>query len=203
MRSGGTIHAWGETSAPFLDDAACASFAKDRRQRFARFAEFLGDRLSSSARAIYARVLDALDQWVIPARLYSPCTLVHGDAHVWNLLYPRDGVDSRIRLIDWASWRVGRGTSDLSYMMAVHWYPERRARLEAPLLERYHAALCTGGVTGYERDQLWTDYRKAVLGGLLIPVWQQSFGFHPSIWWPHLNRLLAAVEDLDCAALLR
>jgi len=35
------------------------------------------------------------------------------------------------------------------YMMAVHWYPERRARLEAPLLERYHAGLCARGVTDY------------------------------------------------------
>ena len=33
-------------------------------------------------------------------------------------------------------------------------------------------------------------------------VWQQSFGIHPSIWWPHLHRVLAAFEDLGCAALL-
>jgi hypothetical protein len=37
----------------------------------------------------------------------------------------------------------------------------------------------------------------------MIPVWQQSYGIHPSIWWPHLNRLLAAVDDLDGAAVLR
>jgi hypothetical protein len=192
----------GRDVGAFLDEAALATIANERRQRYARFAELLGDRLGSPARALYARVLDALDRWVTPAYLYSTCTLVHGDAHVWNLLYPRDGVGSGIRLIDWASWRVGRSISDLSYMMAVHWYPERRARLEAPLLERYHAALCASGVKGYDRDQLWTDYRRAVLGALMIPVWQQSYGLHPSIWWPHLNRLLAAVEDLDCAALL-
>jgi len=49
---------------------------------------------------------------------------------------------------------------------------------------------------------LWEDYRLSVIGHLAIPVWQQSYGLHASIWWPHLHRILAAFEDLDCAALL-
>jgi hypothetical protein len=36
----------------------------------------------------------------------------------------------------------------------------------------------------------------------MIPVWQQSLGIPPAVWWSHLNRLLAAVDDLDCAVLL-
>lgn len=36
-----------------------------------------------------------------PVRLYANYTLCHGDAHVWNLLYPRDcAAASGIRLID-------------------------------------------------------------------------------------------------------
>jgi hypothetical protein len=121
---------------------------------------------------------------------------------VWNLLYPRDGVASSIRLIDWANWRLGRGANDIAYMVAVHWYPERRARLEASLLDCYHAGLCAGGVKGYSREQLQRDYRQAVLVALMIPVWQHSLGIAPAVWWPHFNRLLAAVDDLDCARLL-
>jgi hypothetical protein len=183
----------------YLDDQALAGISVERHQRYARFAEVLGDRLWPAARDLYARLLD---RRITPAYLYENCTVAHGDAHVWNLLYPREGVDGSVRLMDWASWRLGRGVNDIAYMMAVHWYPERRARLEAALLERYHAGLCAGGVKGYSHEQLRYDYRRGVLGALMIPVWQQSLGIPPAVWWSHLNRLLAAVDDLDCAVLL-
>ena len=186
----------------FLDDAAMARMGADYRGRYERFAETLGDRLGSRARGDYARVLNARDRLFTPKRLYATYTLAHGDAHVWNLLYPRDVAASSIHLIDWDAWRIGRGAFDLAYMMAVHWYPERRARLEAPLIERYHAGLLAHGVTDYSLDRLWEDYRLGVIGHLSTPVWQQSYGLHPAIWWPHLHRMLAAFEDLDCAALL-
>jgi hypothetical protein len=80
-------------------------------------------------------------------------------------------------------------------MMAVHWYPERRARLEARLL-------CTDGVTDYSLERLWEDYRLSVIGHLAIPIWQQTPGLPPAIWWSHLHRIIAAFEDLDCATFL-
>ena len=116
----------------YLDDQALTGISVERHQRYARFAEVLGDRLWPAARESYARLLDALDRRITPAYLYENCTVAHGDAHVWNLLYPRAGIDGSVRLMDWASWRLGRGVNDIAYMMAVHWYPERRARLEAP-----------------------------------------------------------------------
>jgi hypothetical protein len=204
-----TFHAfwWGHPSlgrevGTFLDEAAMAKITAEYRGRYERFAETLGDRLWSEARAVYARVFDALGRLYTPGRLYAAYTLAHGDAHVWNLLSPRDGAASGIRLIDWDAWRIGRGAADLAYMMAVHWYPERRARLEARLIERYHAGLLAHGVTAYSLERLWEDYRLSVIGLLSTPVWQQSYGLHPGIWWPHLHRVLAAFEDLGCAALL-
>lgn len=192
----------GRDVGTFLDDQALAAIGVERHQRYARFAELLGDRLWPAARSLYTRLIEALDRLITPAYLYENCTVAHGDAHVWNLLYPRAGIDGSVRLMDWASWRLGRGVNDIAYMMAVHWYPERRARLEASLLERYHAGLCAGGVKGYSYEQLRYDYRRAVLGALMIPVWQQSLGIPPAVWWSHLNRLLAAVDDLDCASIL-
>ena len=173
------------------------------RERYARFASTLDDRLWPAARAIYARVHDARERLSTPVRLYATYTIGHGDAHVWNLLYPREGVTAAgIVLIDWDNWRIGRAAADLAYMMAVHWYPERRARLEARLLERYHAGLCTHGVTDYSLERLWEDYRLSVIGSLAIPIWQQTLGIPPAIWWSHLHRIIAAFEDLDCATLL-
>lgn len=37
---------------------------------------------------------------------------------------------------------------------------------------------------------------------MAVPVWHQTLGFHTSIWWPHLNRIVTAFTDLDCAELL-
>jgi hypothetical protein len=186
----------------FLDSTGVASVADDLRERYARFAQTLGDRLGPTARATYARVLEAWERLHVPARLYANYTLAHGDAHVWNVFYPRDGEATDLRIIDWDAWRVALGAADLAYMMALHWYPERRARLEGPLLERYHVGLLAHGVTGYTLEDLRADYRLSVLGQLMVPVWQQSLGIHPAVWWSHLHRSLAAFEDLDCAALL-
>jgi thiamine kinase-like enzyme len=192
----------GRELGTFLDDAALAKVTVEIRERYARFAETLGDRLGPAARTIYGRALDALEHLYTPARLYATYTLVHGDAHAWNLFYPRDGTAEGIRIIDWDGWRVGRAAGDLAYLMALHWYPERRARLEMPLLARYHAELRARGVTDYSIDRLGQDYRLAVIGQLLIPVWQQAHGIPAAVWWPHLHRICAAFDDLGCAALL-
>ena len=191
----------GRDVGAFLDEEALAKLGAEAHQRYAGFREALGDRLWPAARAIYDRLFEAAERLYTPARLYSSYTIVHGDAHVWNLLYPRaESLD--IFLIDWDAWRVARATVDLAYMMALHWYPARRACLETPLLERYHAGLCAHGVTDYSLDRLWEDYRLAVIGHLTTPIWQQSHELPASIWWPHLNRIMAAFDDLGCAALL-
>jgi hypothetical protein len=48
-------------------------------------------------------------------------------------------------------------TSDLAYMMAVHWYPERRQRLERALLDHYHTVLLENGVRSYNRLDMQDD----------------------------------------------
>jgi hypothetical protein len=86
--------------------------------------------------------------------------------------------------------------------MAVHWYPDRRIRLERPLLDRYHAALTSHGVEGYDRRALDDDYRLSVLWHITTPVWQAAYNIPPVIWWNNLERVLLAVEDLGCRDLL-
>ena len=87
-------------------------------------------------------------------------------------------------------------------MMAVHWYPDRRGRLERPLLDHYHATLLASGVTGYGRSALAEDYRLATLWQMTWPVWQEAYGIPAVIWWNNLERVLMAVDDLGCADLL-
>ena len=167
-------------------------------ERFARFRERLGDRLTPERCDLYLRLLDQAPR--LSARL-SHLTIVHGDAHVWNFLLPRTGAGAAV-LFDWDSWRAGAGSADLAYMIALHWYPERRARLESHLLDHYHAALLANGVKGYSRETLRDDYRRSTLFHILTPVQQAWMNIPPVIWWNHYERIMMAVDDLGCRELI-
>ena len=93
-------------------------------------------------------------------------------------------------------------TDDLANMMAVHWYPDRRRRLEARLLDHYHQALVNVGVRGYSPEALRQDYRLSVVGQLGVPVFQHAARLPAMIWWSHLERILLAFADVGCEELL-
>jgi hypothetical protein len=168
---------------------------------YQRFADHLGDRLSPKQRDLYERFFAGVHRVQARMLTYRNVTLVHGDAHVWNCFVPKDGSDD-LRYFDWDTWRIGLASADLAYMMATHWYPDRRRRYERPLLDHYHAALLAHGVQGYDRAALAEDYRRSVLMQLLMPVLQWSAGIPPWVWWSHLERITAAIDDLDCHPLL-
>jgi hypothetical protein len=183
------------------DEAGTDRILRDLAAHYARFADHLGDRLSAERRELYERFLAATPRLLGRPQRQSSVTLNHGDAHVWNVFLPRDGGDD-LRLFDWDSWRIAAAAHDLAYMMALHWSAERRHRLERPLLDRYHAALLAHGVHGYDRAMLDEDYRRAMLWQMSTPIWQAAFDIPPRVWWPHLERILLAVDDLGCRDLL-
>ena len=184
------------------DIAASDKYQRDLTGHFARFVDQLGDKLSSDRRALYEQYFEVLPDLLAQRRTRRDLTIVHGDAHVWNCFLPRDSSDS-IRLFDWDGWRIGVAAADLAYMMAVHWYPDRRRLFERPLLDRYHATLLAHGVIGYDRGALEDDYRVATLMSLATPVFFVAFGIPPYVWWNHLERIMMAVDDLGCRDLLR
>jgi hypothetical protein len=116
--------------------------------------------------------------------------------------YPRDPARDTTRLLDWGSWRIGVATDDLAYLLALQWYPERRRRLEVPLLRRYHAELVRRGVAGYGWADLWADYRLAVVGGLYTSARCWAERWPTFSWWGFLERGFLAYEDLGCGRLL-
>jgi hypothetical protein len=183
-----------------LSEDEVLSVARGAAERFEQFADFLGDHLSPARRALYERVVACFPApW---SRLSSAkgLTLTHGDAHTWNFMYPR--AEGRTLLIDWQLWHPHIGPRDLAFMMALHWTPERRARLEEKLLRRYHEALLARGVGSYGWEQCVTDYRWAALRNLFIPAWQWAGGVPEQVWRPNLERAVAAFEDLRCAELV-
>ena len=104
--------------------------------------------------------------------------------------------------MDWQNWQAGPPTLDLGTFMVLDWYPERRARLEAALLRRYHDRLLALGVGGYPWETCWRDYRLAAANALFTCAWRWDNGTAARYWWPHLEAALCAFVDLDCAEVL-
>jgi thiamine kinase-like enzyme len=193
----------GASVGVFLNRDSFDHFLAEFPKQFADFADKVGERMTREQRRVYERLMASATR-LIDAR-YHPhrnLTLLHGDAHVWNALYPKDAGTDGVRLIDWDGWRVDTATDDLAYMMAIHWFPERRRRLERECLRGYHAVLVESGVRDYDFDTLWQDYRLSVLWQITTPVWQATHGIGPWIWWYNFERIMAAVDDLDCLEFL-
>lgn len=87
-------------------------------------------------------------------------------------------------------------------MMAMLWYPDRRHRMEPPLLDLYHAALLSHGVSAYDRQALHDDYRLSVLWLITRPIGQAANNIAARVWWNNLERIMLAVDDLGFRDLL-
>jgi hypothetical protein len=194
-RLGATVGTWG-------DPADLPQSQQRMADVVTKFADALGDRLAPQRLAFYERLIER--NGVLSARYYSRrnMTIVHGDAHTWNCFLPKQGVAAAPKLFDWDAWRVDYATDDLSYQIALHWYPDVRRQRESRLLDVYHAELLARGVSGYGRQALQDDYRLSVLWMTMKPVWQHAAGIPAWIWWSHLARIHQAADDLDCRDLL-
>jgi hypothetical protein len=171
-------------------------------ERFERFTDRFGEFVPRERRVLYERLIERTPDLLARTVARRHRTIVHGDAHWWNCFLPHQGDGTDIRMIDWEDWHIGTATMDLAYMMAMLWYPDRRSRLERLLLDRYHGALLTAGVSGYDRAALDDDYRLSVLWLITRPVGQALMNIAPAVWWNNLERIMLAVDDLGCRALL-
>jgi len=178
------------------------------RDGFAAFVDFMGDRMSDERRAVFERVLTRWPPRPFRERMagadphHKGLTVIHGDAHAWNFLYPRDPEAHRVRILDWALWQVGPATNDLAYMIAMHDFPDYRARMERPLVRHYYDRLVSLGVEGYTWDDCWLDYRLSAIHNLFFPVYHWVVKGDPALWWPNMERAMLAYHDLRCEDLL-
>lgn len=183
-------------------DAETARQNRLRLQKnYEAFTDRLGDVLLPAQRALYERFLEGLPRLGERYRTHRDMTITQGDSHVWNCFLPRDG-GADVRLFDWDSWKPHVAALDLAYMMALHWYPDRRQVMEASLLDHYHRVLVAHGVSGYDRQMLADDYRWGVLMMLVVPPIQAALKLPTVVWWDHLARITMAIDDLGCRELL-
>jgi hypothetical protein len=153
----------------------------------------LGDRFADLIPGLMARLSE------------PPWTLSHGDYRLDNMFFS-DDPERPLVVVDWQLYDRSRGPRDLSYLLSQSMEPELRAGCERALVERYVARLEADGVTGYDVDQAWADYRLATLFDLVYPVIaggglalanDRAIALIRVLF----ARFVAAFEHLDCAML--
>jgi aminoglycoside phosphotransferase (APT) family kinase protein len=134
-----------------------------------------------------------------------PWTLSHGDYRLDNMFFS-DDPSRPLVLCDWQLYDRSRGPRDLSYLLSQSMEPALRAGCERALVERYVAGLAANGVTGYDIEQAWSDYRLATLFDFVYPVIaggglnlanERAVLLARTIF----ERFVAAFEHLRCAEL--
>ena len=117
--------------------------------------EKLGDRMSAEDRETFSAAMGLIAPWLLPE--HDRFALLHGDFRLDNLLVrSRRNPGQRGRLAD----ARRRSASEGSRVLHGH-EPEfkLRADIEEDLVDDYHRALLGYGVTDYDRETCWRDYR--------------------------------------------
>ena len=92
-----------------------------------------------------------------------PRTIIHGDYRLDNLFFATPEGGDPLAVIDWQIASRGRGVFDAAYFLGGTLSPEDRKAKERDLIHTYHDILLERGVTGYDFDTCWEDYRAACL----------------------------------------
>ena len=134
--------------------------------------------------------------WLLAGR--ERFSLVHGDYRLDNLLF---GSDVRIAIVDWQTLEVGNPGRDLAYFLGNSLLPKDRRQHEQTLIEEYHSALSSYGVTDYSLETCFDDYRFGQFQGPLITVLAAASLTHTErgdeMFVAMCTRACQAVRDLD------
>lgn len=133
--------------------------------------EKLGDRMTAEDRATLSASMAMVTPWLLtePDRF----ALLHGDYRLDNMLFDPDR--TRVTVVDWQTLGSGLPARDLAYFTATSLDPVTRAAAERDLVAEYHAGLVALGVTGYDEQICWRDYRLGMLQAPLIIVFGVAF----------------------------
>ena len=130
--------------------------------------------------------------------------LMHGDYRLDNMLFDPDR--TRITVVDWQTVGIGLPGRDLAYFTGTSLEPGLRAEIERGLVETYHRALTAYGITDYDVDTCWRDYR---LGAVQVPLlvalgtaFASTTDRGDDMMLAMLSRGCQAIRDLDTLELI-
>lgn len=165
--------------------------------------EKLGDRVSDEDRETLTTAMSLVTPWLLaePQRF----SLMHGDYRLDNLLF--DPERTKVTVVDWQTVGIGLPARDLAYFTATSLLPEVRPTVEHDLVDRYHRALLRHGVTDYDAETCWRDYRLGVFQAPLLTTLGYAFAASTErgdeMILTMLHRGCRAIRDLDAIDLVR
>jgi aminoglycoside/choline kinase family phosphotransferase len=124
----------------------------------------LGDRMSAADRETFTATMGLVTPWLLAEQ--NRFALLHGDYRLDNMLFYPDAAG--VTVVDWQTLGLGLPARDLAYFTATSLKPELRTSIEKDLVDEYHQALSDYGVTDYDRETCWRDYRLGMPQALLI-----------------------------------
>lgn len=149
---------------PRPDEAAAQGLGEVAKMSAEITLDKLGDRMSPEDRETFVAAMGLVAPWLFAER--DRFALLHGDYRLDNLLFDPD--QRWVSVVDWQTLGVGLPARDLAYFTATSLDSELRLNIENALVDDYHRALLNHGVTGYDRETCWGDYRLGVIQALLI-----------------------------------
>jgi len=171
------------------------------RESYNSFREYCGDRISKESYEILEKSIPVMRS--LEAELKQNLkekrniTLVHGDAHNRNFLYPKDPNDIAC-IIDWQFWHFGCGTYDLRHLLGLGLKNEMRKH-QNELVRYYHELITKNVNIDYSWNDCWRDYKKGIINNLFMPVWQYvGFGWKYERWKDTLKNAIENYVELEC-----
>lgn len=208
------LHAWGWEQSDLPDWVPEPPVGyQDTQERYAGYVEpFLArwsERLPGDVVDVVRRLADNLAD-VLAGLDAAPGTLIHGDLHLDNLLFP-GRPDRPVVVLDWQGVRRGPAVADVaSFVIGALEPTERRATADG-IFTKYAARLAEFGVTGYSVADLRADARLVVLrqvAGAVSWVVAAAGGMTGSREQALVDaafgagRLVSALQDYQAAAVL-
>lgn len=119
--------------------------------------------LPAEERRCVDRFVEYAEEWA--AGLGGPCSLVHHDFRVDNLLF----ADDDLVVLDWQTAGWGQVMFDVAYLFGTSVDPPGRRAVERDEIRRHVDELAEHGVT-WTFDEAWETYRRAAFAVLLMLV---------------------------------
>ncbi len=126
------------------------------------------DRLAPELMDVTRRFGPLIGAWA--AASDSPKTLTHGDYRLDNMLFGAGDSATPLCIVDWQTVGCGAALGDAAYFMGAGLPIEARRTHEDALIRRYHEGLLAGGVTDYDFETCWREYRLFTFAGVIMAV---------------------------------
>jgi len=162
----------------------------------------LGSRMTAQDRDTVTESMSMVTPWLMADR--HRFALMHGDYRLDNMLFDPDR--THVTVVDWQTLGVGLPARDLAYFTGTSLLPEARSAADEGLVASYHSELMRYGITDYDLNTCWRDYRVGMLQVPLLSVLGCAFAISTDrgddMMLVMMERGCQAIRDLGSLALV-